>query len=195
MRKAPKKATKHTWQEATLVFNQLAKCFAPIGPLSRSFQRTSEDSHEFVRIYRAFCWFVCAFANCGNRLLASSCLSVLLYIPMEQLGSQRTDLHEIWYEFFFWNSVEINQVSLKYEENNLNFTWRPTHIFDHILFNSSRNEKCFRQKSYRKSKQTFYVKCLLFRKFCRLWDNVEKYYRAGRVTDDNIEHALCTLDT
>jgi len=33
--------------------------------------------------------------NCGNQLLASSCLSPLLYIPTEHLSSQRTDLHEI----------------------------------------------------------------------------------------------------
>jgi Na+/melibiose symporter-like transporter len=34
-----------------------------------------------------------------------------------------------------------------------------------------------------------------FRKSCRLWDNVEKYCRAGRVTDDNMAHAHCMLDT
>ena len=33
------------------------------------------------------------------------------------------------------------------------------------------------------------------RKLCRLWDNVEKYCRAGQVTDDNMAHAHCMLDT
>jgi len=34
-----------------------------------------------------------------------------------------------------------------------------------------------------------------FRKSCRLWDNVEKYSRAGQATDDNMAHAHCMLDT
>ena len=34
-----------------------------------------------------------------------------------------------------------------------------------------------------------------FRKSCRLWDNVEKYCRAGQATDDSMQHAQCTLDT
>ena len=29
----------------------------------------------------------------------------------------------------------------------------------------------------------------------RLWDKMEKYFRAGQATDDNIAHALCMLDT
>jgi len=28
-----------------------------------------------------------------------------------------------------------------------------------------------------------------------LWDNVEKYYRAGQTTDDNMAHAYCMLYT
>jgi len=34
-----------------------------------------------------------------------------------------------------------------------------------------------------------------FRKSCRLWDNVQKYCRAGQAADDNTAHAHCTLDT
>jgi len=34
-----------------------------------------------------------------------------------------------------------------------------------------------------------------FPKYCRLWDNVEKYCRAGVATNDNLEHAHCMLDT
>jgi hypothetical protein len=33
------------------------------------------------------------------------------------------------------------------------------------------------------------------RKSCRLWDNVEKYSRAGQATDDNMAHVHCLLDT
>jgi len=34
-----------------------------------------------------------------------------------------------------------------------------------------------------------------FRKWCRLWDKVEKYCRAGQITDDNIAHVHWMLDT
>jgi len=34
-----------------------------------------------------------------------------------------------------------------------------------------------------------------FWKLCDLWDNVEKYCRAGKATDYNMEHAHCMLDT
>jgi len=34
----------------------------------------------------------------------------------------------------------------------------------------------------------------VYRKSCRLSDNVEKYYRAGQATDDNMARANCMLD-
>jgi len=34
-----------------------------------------------------------------------------------------------------------------------------------------------------------------FRKSCLLWDDVEKYCRAGHTKDDNMAHAHCMLDT
>jgi len=33
-----------------------------------------------------------------------------------------------------------------------------------------------------------------FQKSCRLWDNVEKYCRAGKATDASMAHAHCALD-
>jgi hypothetical protein len=35
---------------------------------------------------------------------------------------------------------------------------------------------------------------IFFRKSCCTCDNVEKYFRAGQATDDNMVHALCMLD-
>jgi hypothetical protein len=35
----------------------------------------------------------------------------------------------------------------------------------------------------------------LYQKSCRLWDNVEKYYRAGQATDDKVVRVYCMLDT
>jgi hypothetical protein len=46
---------------------------------------------------------------------------------------------------------------------------------------------------YRKSKHTFYIQCLSKKR--HLWENVEKYCRAGQATDDNMAHAHCVLDT
>jgi len=34
----------------------------------------------------------------------------------------------------------------------------------------------------------------LFRKSCRLWDDVDKYCRAGLATNDSMAHAHCVLD-
>jgi len=35
----------------------------------------------------------------------------------------------------------------------------------------------------------------IFRKSCRVWDKVEKYYIAGQVTYENTAYAHCMLDT
>jgi len=42
---------------------------------------------------------------------------------------------------------------------------------------------------------THFVLSNFSRKSRRLWDNVEKYGRAGQATDDALAHAHCTLDT
>jgi len=50
-------------------------------------------------------------------------------------------------------------------------------------------------KLYRKSKHAIYVQYFFPWKSYRLWDNVEKYGTARRVTvDKNRAHALCMLD-
>jgi hypothetical protein len=41
-------------------------------------------------------------------------------------------------------------------------------------------------KSRRENKTHILCSTIFFRKSCRLWDNVEKYGRAGQATDDNI---------
>ena len=82
---------------------------------------------------------------------------------------------------------------LKSEKNYRYCTWRASYTEINISLSSSWNKKCFRQKLKIKSKHTCYVQQLFFfRKSCSLWDNVEKYYRARQVTDDNIAHARYT---
>ena len=101
---------------------------------------------------------------------------------------------------FFENlSKKKIQVSLKSNKNKEYFTLRPIHIyfFDHISHISSYNEKCFRHKFAEKIKT--HILCSVFfffffsRKSYRLWQNVEKYRRAGKKTNDNMAYAHCML--
>ena len=70
--------------------------------------------------------FRCLCKNCKERPLASSCLSVRPFVSvsvrLEQLGSHRTDFHEILYFRIFFppKSVEKIQVSLTL----ILLTWR-----------------------------------------------------------------------
>jgi hypothetical protein len=96
-------------------------------------------------------WNIVTFLGCckivkSDCYVRHVCLSVWLFIHMEQLGSHGTDFHNIWFLSIFWKSVEQIQVSLKSDKNKGCFTWRPTYIFCHILLSSSYNEKCLRQK-------------------------------------------------
>ena len=63
-------------------------------------------THPYVEIL-----FEALSQNCEKRLTASSCLFVRLSVPMEQLSSHWTDLHEIWYLSIFRTTVEKIQVS------------------------------------------------------------------------------------
>ena len=55
-------------------------------------------------------------------------------------------------------------------------------------------KKMFQTKVVEKA-HTFCSVSFFFRKWCRLWDNVEKYCRADLATDDNMAHAHCLLDS
>jgi len=58
------------------------------------------------------------------------------------------------------------------------------YIYDSILLNSYGNEK-FSRKSCRENQDTHFMFAFVL-KMCHLWDNVEKYGRAIKATDDNI---------
>ena len=89
----------------------------------------------FTKLWKATVKFVMS-------VCPSVCVSVCPSIRMKQFGSHRTDFDEIWYLSFFWKSFKEVQVSLKANKNDRYFTWR-FHIYDHILLNSSYNEKFF----------------------------------------------------
>ena len=60
-------------------------------------------------------------------------------------------------------------------------------MYDIISLNYHLNEKCFRQKLYRKSNTHFMFKNF-FENLYRLWDNVEKYCIAEQATNDSMVH-------
>jgi hypothetical protein len=109
--------------------------------------------------------FLGAFAKLRKETISfvmSVCPSVRPSVRMEQLGSHGTDFHQIWYLNIFLYSVERSQVPLKSDKNKEHLTWRSIYSFDHISFNSSYSEKCFRQKLCKNSNHTFYVQLLFF---------------------------------
>ena len=133
--------------------------------------------------------FLGEFAKLGKATI--SCPSV----RMEHLGLHWTDFYQIWYLHVFRRQVEKIQFPLEYDKNIGYFTWRPIYIFDHLSLNSSNNEKCFRQKLYRKSKHTFCVQWLFSENRAVYEIMWEKYSRTGEATDDDMAHAHCMLDT
>jgi len=52
----------------------------------------------------------------------------------------------------------------------------------------------FQTKVVEKIKTHILFSVTVFRKSCRLWDNVEKYCRAGQLTDINMAHARYMLE-
>jgi len=52
----------------------------------------------------------------------------------------------------------------------------------------------FKTEFVAKIKTHFVFSNFFFFKSCRLWDNVEKCYRAGQATGDSMAHAHCMLD-
>jgi hypothetical protein len=115
---------------------------------------------------------------------ASSCLC--LSVRMVQLGSHWTGFHEIWYLSIFRKSVEKIQVSLKSGNNNgtLHKDLCTFMVISRSILLRTRNDS---DKSCTENQNThFMFNNFLFRKSCRLWDNVEKHGTARQATDDNI---------
>ena len=124
-------------------------------------------------------------------------ISVRPSVRTEELGSQFRDFHEIWHLSIFRRTFDTVQLSLKSDNNTQYFTWRPIYctfmVTARLILLRMRNSL---DKNCREN-QT-YVSCwitLFPWNSYRLWDNVEKYYRAGQTTDDNTPHARRILDT
>jgi hypothetical protein len=64
-------------------------------------------------------------------------------------------------------------------------------IIFHSVFLRMRNAS---DKSCRENRTHILYSITFFKKICHLWDNVEKYCRAGQATDGNMARAHCMLD-
>jgi len=109
--------------------------------------------------------------------------------------------------FVYFSKICLENSSfIKFDKNNGQFTWTPIYILitsQYILITSQyilitsrsillrminvADEIC------REEQNIFYLQSL-FRKLCRLWDNVERYCRAQQTTHHKMAHAHCMLD-
>ena len=104
---------------------------------------------------------------------------------MEELSSHWTDFRAFLYLSIFRKSIEKIQALLKCDKNKWYFIWRPIYVHLWYLDEIFLKWEMFQTDLYRKSKyDTLYSKIFL-RKSCHLWDNVQKYSRAGQAADDN----------
>jgi hypothetical protein len=86
-------------------------------------------------VLRWICTFSGAFARFPTATI--SVMSARPPVRMEQFCSHWTNFRQIWYLYIFRKSVEKTQVSLKSDNNNRYFTWRPVYIFYQISPSSS----------------------------------------------------------
>jgi hypothetical protein len=97
------------------------------------------------------------------------------------------------FDCFFENLSKI-QVSLEYDKNYgaVHAADRYIYFFDHIA-------QFFLEWEMLRTKVVEKIKIILCsvtfsKKSCILWENVEKYFMAGKATDENMVHAHCMLD-
>ena len=116
-----------------------------------------------------------------------------LCVCTEQFDSHDKDFREKLYLDIFRNYVEKIQFWLKSEkitgtlhDHLCTFTTIALWILLRII---NFSDKICRAKT------DILCSVTLFRKSCRLWSNVEKYFTAGHDADDNMDHAHWMLDT
>jgi len=148
----------------------------------------------FCRHYPTFV-FLGVFAKLRKATL-SFVMSIRLplgpSVRIEQLGSHSMEFNEIWYLIVYRTSIE----KFKFYSNRTKITCT-LHEDQYKFFKSNLVRfflelETFQRKFLHKIK-THFVLSNVFRKSCRLWDNVEKYCRSGKATDDKMAHNI--LDT
>ena len=105
---------------------------------------------------------------------------------------------QIFMKFGIWVFFENLWIKFKFHYNLTRITGT-LHEDQYKFFIISRSihlkMRIFSDKSCRENQNTYFVLRIFFFKSCRLWDNVEKYCRAGQSTDDNMAHAHRMPDT
>jgi len=126
-------------------------------------------------------------------LAVSFVMSVRLSVRMVQLGSHWTDFHEIWHLNSFRKPVEK---IFKFHENPTRTTGIYMKTSVHLYVVQFLLEwEVLQAKVVEKLKTHTVFSITFIQKSCRVWDNVEKYCRAGQATDDNMARAHCMLNT
>ena len=135
--------------------------------LTDHLQVDQEFKSMYTVIWKITFKFLGAFAKLQKvtiNFIMSICLSVWSPIHLHgKRGSHWTEFHEIWYFSIFQKSVQKIQVTLKSDETNGYFIWRPIYTFDHTLLSSSLNEKCFSQICRENQNTHFLISnCIIF---------------------------------
>ena len=142
-------------------------------------------TYTFLRFLRAF--------EKLRKATISFVMSVRPSVRMEQLDSHWTDFDEFWYFRFFLKSVEKIQVYLKSGKNNGYFTQRffTFMTISRLIPLTLRNVL---DKSCRENQNTRFMFNNIFRKSCRLWDNVERFGGAEQAQKKNtVRYGECAL--
>ena len=129
-------------------------------------------------------------------LLASSCLFVRPSIRTERLGFYWTDFMNLIFELVLTSGRQL-QDSLNSDKNKGYFQWKQ---YTFLIRSSSLarfflERKMFQTNVLEEMKIHILCSITLFRKSCRLWDNVKSLCRMGQATEGNMAHAHCMLDT
>ena len=127
--------------------------------------------------------------------IASSYLSLCPFVrpaisPSSAWNSAPTGriFHKTW---GFFENISRN---LKSDKNNGYFTWRPIYIFSSYLAEFFLRITNVPDKILEKITTHILCSITIFFKSYRLWDNKEKYCKAGQATDENMAHAHFMLN-
>jgi hypothetical protein len=132
-------------------------------------------SHGIVNRWHSVAWY-CHFRhapqNCGRWLLASSCL--YLSVRTEQLGSQWTDLHEIWYLTILRNSVQKLKFNYSLTRiTGISHEHKCTFFLSYFVLLLLKMRNFQAERLYRKYKKKFMISIFFNRAFYEImWKNI-----------------------
>jgi hypothetical protein len=129
-----------------------------------------------------------------RKITISFVMSVCRSVRFKQLGFHWTNFREISLLSIFFFFVENIKVSLKSDKYNSTL-YADQFTFSFCLATFFLEWEIFQIKFVEKITTYILHPATIFRKSCRLRDNVEKYCRGGQVIESNTMHKHCMLDT